>query len=317
MTEPLFLSSGDLIADRRYTFARDLIGRGDLSAAADLLAQAVEIAPRFASAWFTLGELRERLGDKSAAAGAFHEALYADPEDRHGATVRLARLGAVSGTMPRGYVRALFDQYASRFDTALVGGLGYRGPDIVLAAITQACRAAGRSMKFGSVLDLGCGTGLAGAVLRPHSDWLVGLDLSEKMIAQARAKGLYDKLIAGDLLPFLESEEGAGHHLIAAADVFVYCSDLKPVAAAAARALAADGLFAFTVETHDGDGVILRETLRFAHSEAHVREALDDAQLRPLVLERCSTRNEKDIPVPGLVVVAALAASPLSASAAP
>lgn len=316
MTEPLFLTSGDLIADRRYAFACDLIGRGDFAAAADLLAQAVEIAPRFGSAWFALGDLRERTGDKSGAAAAFHEALYADPEDKHGATVRLARLGAVPGAMPRGYVRALFDQYAGRFDTALQD-LGYRGPELILEAITQASASAGRGMAFGSVLDLGCGTGLCGAVLRPYADWLVGLDLSERMIAQARAKSLYDRLIAGDLLPFLESEEGAGHHLIAAADVFVYCTDLNPVAAAAAQALAPDGLLAFTVETHDGDGVILRETLRFAHSADHVRDAFQRAQLRPLVLQRCSTRNEKGAPVPGLVAVAALAASPLFANAKP
>src|SRR5581483_1284916 len=75
MNQPLFLSSGDLIADRRFTFAQDLIARGDLAAAADLLAQALEAAPRFASAWFTLGEVRERAGDRSGAAQAFHEAL--------------------------------------------------------------------------------------------------------------------------------------------------------------------------------------------------------------------------------------------------
>jgi predicted TPR repeat methyltransferase len=319
MTEPLFLTSGDLIADRRYSFARDLIARGDLAAAADLLTQAVELVPRFASAWFALGEMREQLGDANGAATAFHEALAADPEDKHGATVRLARLGAVPGAMPRGYVRALFDQYAGRFDTALVRNLGYRGPDIVLEAIARACHAAGRGMKFGSVLDLGCGTGLAGAVLRPHADWLAGIDLSEKMIARARAKGLYDQLVAGDLRPFLsaQADDGAQHHLVAAADVFVYCEDLAPLAADAARILASDGLFAFTVETHDGDGVILRETLRFAHSESHVREALERARMRPLVLEPCSTRNEKDMPVQGLVAVAALAASPLSANARP
>ena len=41
----LFLSSGDLVADRRFEFARDLQLKGDLVAAADLLEQAVELAP--------------------------------------------------------------------------------------------------------------------------------------------------------------------------------------------------------------------------------------------------------------------------------
>jgi hypothetical protein len=39
----LFLSSGDLMADRRFDFARDLRLKGDL-AAADLLLQAAELA---------------------------------------------------------------------------------------------------------------------------------------------------------------------------------------------------------------------------------------------------------------------------------
>ena len=35
-----------------------------------------------------------------------------------------------------------------------------------------------RTLQFGTMLDLGCGTGLAGAAFRPHVDWLVGVDLS-------------------------------------------------------------------------------------------------------------------------------------------
>src|ERR1700761_1470857 len=94
MPPRLFLSSGDMIADRRFEFARDLQLKGDLAAAADLLLQATELAPNFASAWFTLGEIREKLGDKPAAIAALRQAHAADPEDHHGASLRLMRLGA-------------------------------------------------------------------------------------------------------------------------------------------------------------------------------------------------------------------------------
>src|SRR3954463_3116536 len=90
----LFLSSGDLTADRRFDFARDLQLKGDLVAAADLLLQATELAPRFASAWFTLGAIREQLGEGEAATAAFRKAHDADPEDRHGASLRLMLSGA-------------------------------------------------------------------------------------------------------------------------------------------------------------------------------------------------------------------------------
>src|SRR6516165_5119329 len=120
LTAPLFVSSGDLIADRRFAIAQDLLARGDLSGAADLLAQAIEAAPRFVSAWFALGEVRETLGQRDEAVAAFQEVCALDPEDRLGAGLHLVRLGALAGgDMPAAYVRTLFDQYAARFDTAL------------------------------------------------------------------------------------------------------------------------------------------------------------------------------------------------------
>src|SRR5437763_4943553 len=105
MPARLFLSSGDLVADRRFDFARDLQFQGDLVAAADLMLQATELAPTFASAWFTLGEVRLQLGERDAAIAAFRNARASDPDDRHGAAVRLMRLGADQLTaMPQAYV---------------------------------------------------------------------------------------------------------------------------------------------------------------------------------------------------------------------
>src|ERR1700730_1478975 len=107
MPARLFLSSGDLVADRRFEFARDLQLKGDLVAAADLLLQATELAPGFASAWFTLGQIREQLGEQEAAIAAFCKAREADPEDRHGASLHLVRLGArKASSMPQAYRRA-------------------------------------------------------------------------------------------------------------------------------------------------------------------------------------------------------------------
>src|SRR3984893_8136055 len=101
MPARLFLSSGDLMADRRFEFARDLQLKGDLAAAADLLLQATELAPDFVSAWFTLGDIREALGEHDAAVAAFRNAHAADPGDRHGASLRLMRLrGAEKSDIP-------------------------------------------------------------------------------------------------------------------------------------------------------------------------------------------------------------------------
>ena len=127
-----------------------------------MLAQAVELAPGFASAWFTLGEIREQLGEREAAVAAFRKRAIADPEDRHGASLRLMLLGAepLSG-MPPAYVRALFDQYAPKFETALVDDLGYRGPALLFKAVLSARAAVRKPAFFKRAIDLGCGTGLA------------------------------------------------------------------------------------------------------------------------------------------------------------
>jgi predicted TPR repeat methyltransferase len=305
---PLFVSSGDLIADRRYDHAMALRARGDLQDAADLMDQALALAPRFASAWFALGAIRAELGDWAGAVAAFRAARDVDPQDRHGAALCLARLGAgdLADAMSPAYLRGLFDQYAPRFDDAL-SRLSYRAPAVLRDAVAAACRAGGRSMRFGTMLDLCCGTGLGGAAFRPSVDWLAGVDLSPGMIAQARAKGLYDRLAVADIGAFLaeEAARDAAYHLTVAADVFVYLVDLAPVIAAVARVLAPDGLFAFTVETHPGEGAILGEKLRYAHGAAHVRAAAEAAGLGLIEFAEISTRMEGGAPVPGLLVVAA------------
>jgi predicted TPR repeat methyltransferase len=307
-TGPLFVSSGDLIADRRYKWALDHAARGDFVAAADILAQTVELAPRFATAWFALGAIRDRLGDRDGAVTAFARARDADPEDYHGARLQLARLGAGAATpaMTQNYVRRLFDQYAARYDAALTEHLHYRGPAILSDAVESVMRDAGRPLRFGSMLDLGCGTGLGGAAFRPFVDRLVGVDLSPAMIAQARAKGLYDRLISAELRDFLAGEvaDAAKYHLVLAADVFVYVNDLAPIIADIARVLAPDGLMAFTVETHSGDGVKLLPTLRYAYGEAYLRGVLAKSGLAPLRLAEALVRTEKGEPVAGLVIVA-------------
>jgi predicted TPR repeat methyltransferase len=301
VTVPLFVSSGDLLADRRYDLARAYAADGNLEAAADLYAQAVELSPGFASAWFALGEAREALGDRDGARAAFAQAQASDPEDRHGAALHLARLGAADPAIAalHGYVRTLFDQYAPRFDRALKD-LNYSAPAMLCEAVIA------HGKRFGTMLDLGCGTGLAGAAFRPHVDWLVGVDLSSKMVEEARKKGIYDRLAVADIAQHLAEQrvQNAAFHLVIAADVFAYVADLHEVCHAVAGVLAPGGLFGFTVETHDGQGAIVGHKMRYAHSADFVRTAIADAGLSLLELKAASSRTENRLPVPGLLALA-------------
>jgi predicted TPR repeat methyltransferase len=304
MSARLFLSSGDLIADRRFEFARDLQLKGDLVAAADLLAQAVELAPHFTSAWFTLGKIRDELGQRDEAIAAFRQACSADPDDRHGASLCLMQLGAEPlSAMPKAYVQSLFDQYAPRFEAALIGDLGYRGPSLLFKAVL----AAGKPAFFKRAIDLGCGTGLAAAAFAKEVDHFIGIDLSPRMIEQARATGLYAELEVDDMVQGLRRKPDASAELILAADAMVYVADLAPVLTEAARALVPGGTFAFTVETHRGEnggGVLLGKGLRYAHSADYVRAAIQAAGLKLAHCGDASARNEDNAPAPGLVLVA-------------
>jgi predicted TPR repeat methyltransferase len=301
----LFLSSGDLMADRRFDFARDLQLKGDLVAAADLLLQATELAPGFASAWFTLGEIRERLGEREAAISAFRRAQISDPDDRHGAGLRLTLFGAEPlSAMPPAYVRALFDQYAPRFEASLVEDLGYRGPALLFKAVLAVRAALRKPAFFKRAVDLGCGTGLAATAFARDVDHFTGIDLSPRMIELARARGLYAELEVADMVQGLVGKPDRSVDLILAADAMVYVSDLAPVLREANRMLISGGLLAFTVETHGGNGVILGAGLRYAHCVPYIRASIDAAGLTLSQFDELSARNEDYAPVPGLVVVA-------------
>jgi predicted TPR repeat methyltransferase len=301
----LFLSSGDLMADRRFDFARDLQLKGDLAAAADLLLQATELAPGFASAWFTLGEIRQRLGERAAAITAFRRAQMSDTEDRHGAGLRLTLLGAEPlSAMPPAYVRALFDQYSPRFEASLMDDLGYRGPALLFKAVLSARAAIRKPAFFRRAIDLGCGTGLAAAAFAANVDEFTGIDLSPRMIERARATGFYAALEVADMVQGLRSKPDASADLVLAADAMVYVADLAPVLREVKRVLVSGGLLAFTAETHGGDGVMLGEGLRYAHGTPYVRASIDAAGLTLSRLDDLSARNEDYAPVPGLVVVA-------------
>jgi predicted TPR repeat methyltransferase len=306
MPARLFLSSGDLMADRRFEFARDLQLKGDLPAAADLLMQAIELAPNFTSAWFTLADIREQLGEHDAAVLAFQKAQAGDANDRHGAGLRLMRLGAEPVTgMPQAYVQTLFDQYAPRFESSLVDELGYRGPALLFKAVLSVRSAARKPALFKRAIDLGCGTGLAAAAFARGVDHFIGVDLSPRMIERSRATGLYAELEVADMLQGLRARVDASADLILAADAMVYVAELAPVLAEAARVLAPGGLLAFTTETHGGEGVVIGHGLRYAHGATFVRAAVESAGLKLSLLEDRSARNEDHAPVPGLVAVAA------------
>jgi len=298
-------SSGDLVADRRYAYAAGYAEDGDPVAAADLAAQALELAPSFAPAWALLGEARLACGDVAGAIAALERAKALEPEDALGVGVTLARLGVLpaADAMTEGYVRALFDTYADRFDEHLTADLNYRGPDLLREALDR--HAPGR--RFGLALDVGCGTGLMGEAIRDRVARLAGCDLAPAMVEKAHEKGLYDALVVAELTAWLEAAAPAGAELILAADVLVYVGDPVHVMAAAAEALAPGGLFAFTVqalpEGASSEGFVIGADARFAHARSFLAARAEAAGLTVVAIEDGWSRCDGGKRVAGFVVV--------------
>lgn len=288
---PVLMSSGDLIADRRADYAEALLP-GDPAAAADLYAQALELAPTWTAGWYRLGDIRAKF-DLSDADQAFEAALATDPTDRLGASLRLDMLRERSMTdaMPPAFVEALFDQYAPRFETALVEGLAYCGPQL-MAEQLQA--------PIGAALDLGCGTGLMGEALRPLCTTLTGWDISTEMLRAAEAKGIYDHLDKRDLNRLSPPQER--WQVITAADVFIYLGALEKIIGWVALALESGGQFVFTVEEHTGpEAYVLRDTCRYAHSARGLQDLLDQAGFDSRIA-RAVLREDRGAPVWALIV---------------
>jgi predicted TPR repeat methyltransferase len=295
------MTSGDLLADRRLAFGLALRDQGDLDAALSVIVQAVEVAPAWPAARFAQAETLAALGCAADAAEAYRHYLQLDPADTMGASARLALLGH-GGTpqrLPDAYVRTLFDQYAQRYEDSLLGNLAYRGPALLRAAV-DAVRPP--SPKGDAVLDLGCGTGLAGVAFRDRAIWLEGIDLSPKMIAAADRKRVYDRLGVAEIVNFLAAPPRR-YDLIVAADTLVYLGDLAPVLGRAAGALEAGGLLAFTLQKAERPPYVLGSDQRYSHAAPYVIEVATEAGFVVDDLRDASYRMERNEPVPGLLGV--------------
>ena len=196
---------------------------------------------------------------------------------------------------PDDYVVTYFDMFADVFDQQLVEVLDYHGPEKLQALV------ASQGKTLARIVDLGCGTGLAGPLLKGAGRVLTGVDLSPRMLEKAAARRLYDHLITSEAVTYLASQERA-FDLIFAADFVVYLGDLAPLLTHAARALERGGLLALTIETTDVDDYRLLPSGRFAHRLGYVEDLACDA----FVLRRQEAtmiRLEANKPVDGALML--------------
>ena len=267
---------------------------------ADALAcyrRAVELSPDFSQPYLNLGRLCEILGQRQEAARCYRMAISAkiDPETfRH---LLDAAEGVTTSRAPAAYARTVFDSFAEHFDHRLVDDLGYRIPQILCERVIALCG----PCKL-RVLDLGCGTGLCGAQIKHACKWLAGVDVSPAMLAIARRQKIYDSLTELDVAEYLTSAPVAAFDVALAADVFIYIGDLTEIFTAVARALAAEGVFAFSVErAMDEHDYVLQPNGRYAQSARYIRRIAAHAGLTEVESFGQTIRGAPGTGAPGLV----------------
>lgn len=241
---------------------------GDGPRAIELLRRAVALRPQFVAAWVNLGEQLYMARRDEEAIASFDRALALEPANDEIRYLRNSIAGVSMERAPDQFVANFFNRFAADFDRRLTGDLEYRTPQ-VLAEMLRPWLGERRALR---VADLGCGTGLSGVFVRPHAAYLAGVDLSSKMLALARERGIYDELAEAELAAYLRQQAPGSLDLVLAVDVFVYVGELQEVVAACAAALAPGGLFAFSVEHLDDGGADYRlaRTGRYAHAPAYI-----------------------------------------------
>jgi predicted TPR repeat methyltransferase len=312
-----------------------LRAKGELSEAEAAYRAAVAIDPEHSNAYQNLGVLLNAQGRSREAARCFSRVITLRPQDPQarrllaiayctlgevekavaifeewleeepGSPIARHMLAACSGhEVPArasdDYIRTTFDSFAASFDAKLAKLL-YRAPELVVEMLARAGADPGGNL---DVLDAGCGTGLCGPLLAPYSRRLVGVDLSERMLAHASERGVYDDLVHAELTGYLAAVDAA-FDVIVSADTLVYFGPLEPVAAAAARALLPGGRLVFTVEELPGRGgragYAISTSGRYQHRRDYVEHVLADAGFEPDVVP-AELRLEAGEPVAGLVV---------------
>lgn len=258
--------------------------------------QAIALRPNDGTSYRGLGQAQVDMGNASDALKSFRKTLSILPYDQYAAHM-IAALSGETGKSSAGYLPDLFDSYAEIFDEHLTGTLGYRVPEMIrdhLLAIRPASQ-------FRTALDLGCGTGLVAASLGSHITTIDGIDISPKMVCKAGDRNIYRHLKTGDMLDLLASDaDFAGpYDLVTAADVLIYFGPLEASFAAIVPRLAANGLFAFSVEATTGDQVTISSSGRFAHPATYIERLAQTHSCTIVVQQDIPVRQERNQPIPG------------------
>ena len=266
-----------------------LLDMFEFNQAIEYLQKALKIKPDYAEAHYNIGNALQDKGELTAAIISFKKALQLKPNYDEVKHILAALTGENTTSAPRAYVENLFDSCAFKFDHSLVVNLEYHTPKI-LAEMVVANHSHGA---LGSILDLGCGTGLAGAEFKKNCRHLEGVDLSKLMIEQAQRKNIFDKLTHSDVIEYLSVAPLDFDYFIST-DAFIYVGDLSDVFRLIKSRNMRNGKLAFSTEHTDKEGFFLEPTGRYSHSKMYIEDLCKMFDYQLNYFAKTNLRKEKD-----------------------
>ena len=250
--------------------------------------KALEIEPNYAEAHYNLGIIFQTMGEIPNAIICYKNTLVNKPDFGEAKHLIDSLSGNTTNAPPKGYVEKLFNTYAKNFEQSLVDQLKYQTPQILAKMIRDKF-----NDPLGSVLDLGCGTGLMGKELSQNCDYLEGIDLSNCMLEEAKKKNVYNKLRQYDIVEYLTTEPLNFNYLIAA-DVFVYVGELSDIFRLIKCHSHRTGRLVFSTEHTEKAGYFLEKSGRYSHSKSYIEGLCSAFNYRICHFSISNLRKEND-----------------------
>ena len=229
------------------------------------LRKAITLKPDYAQAHYNLGIMLQELGKLDEAVVHLRQTIKLKPDHEEAKHLLSALTGKTTNTAPRVYVEKLFNNYSMIFEHSLVNKLEYKTPNLITELIVDK----NPNIQLGSILDLGCGTGLMGDEIKKYCSNLEGIDLSKQMLAKASAKNIYNKLEHKDIVEYLSTEDLDFNYFIST-DVFIYVGELSEIFKLIKSRNKSKGKFVFSTEHTDRDGFFLEKSGRYSHSKKYI-----------------------------------------------
>jgi predicted TPR repeat methyltransferase len=277
------------LAEAQYHLGIIKLKNGDYPTAQMHFQQATDRDPTHFGAWYNLGLLNKQQGFFLIADACFEKAQALQPDSEIIAFLRATLNQSATPTQPpEGFVEELFDHYASHYEVHMHTSLDYQVPQTLFQLFEENMVSSPHSL---NIIDLGCGTGLAGELFRPAAKSLIGIDLSSRMLQVARQKNLYDDLHQANILKTLQQLSPASIDVMIAADVLGYLGVLDSLFETISRALKPGGCFVFSVESGE-KSVALSAHTRFTHSRNYIEGLCQKYGLKIIAHKANNLRTE-------------------------